>query len=124
MKTMSIRHLTITTLLCCLASSCVTYTKYQDEPRRKVRFSSAPTAQTFYDAYASVDSPIGHGSVYAFLPLTPYWQRTKETENTKFNAAIQIADTNHDNLISEKEARPYATAIAESRKQKLQDQKF
>ncbi|MES2438876.1 MAG: hypothetical protein V4584_07410 [Verrucomicrobiota bacterium] len=123
MKATSILHLSTFALLCFFTSSCVTYTKYHDEPRRKVSFSSTSAAQTFYDAYASVDTPYGNGSLSATITL-PYWQLKKDTESIKFNAAIQIADTNHDNLISEKEARSYAEAIAADRKQKWEDQKF
>ncbi|MES2659544.1 MAG: hypothetical protein V4689_13075 [Verrucomicrobiota bacterium] len=125
MKTTSIRHLTTLVLLCGFTSSCVTYTKYKDETRTKVNFSSTSTAQTFYDAYASVDSPMGNGCLVAKIPLPlPYWQMTKDTENTKFNAAVQIADTNHDNIISKKEARAYAASVAAERKQKWEDLKF
>ena len=124
MKTTSIRHLSTIALLCC-CSSCVTYTKYKDETRMKVSFSSTSTAQIFYDAYASVGSPVGNGSVVAKIPQPiPYWQTTKDTENTKFNAAVRMADTNHDHIISQKEARAYAATVAEDRKQLCGDEKF
>ena len=124
MKTTSIRHLSTIALLCC-CSSCVTYTKYKDETRMQVSFSSTSTAQTFYDAYASVGSPVGNGSVVAKIPRPiPYWQMTKDTENTKFNAAVRMADTNHDHIISQKEARAYAATVAADRKPHCGDEKF
>jgi hypothetical protein len=124
MKTTSIRHLSTIALLCS-CSSCVTYTKYNDETRMKVSFSSTSTAQTFYDAYASVGSPVGKGCIVASIPLSfPYRQMTKDTENTKFNAAVQMADINHDHIISQKEARAYAATIAADRKPQCGYEKF
>lgn len=124
MKLSSLRFPSIIASLCLLSSSCVTYTAYQDEPRRKVSFSSARAAQTFYDAYASVDTPYGNGNVFVTLiPIYPPY-RTTPKENIKFNAAIQSADTNHNNIISEKEAQAYSTTIAEGRKQEWEDSKF
>ena len=125
MKTTSIRHLSTIALLCCCSSSCVVYTKYKDETRMKVSFSSTSTAQTFYDAYASVGSPVGNGSVVARIPRPiPYLQMTTDTENTKFNAAVRMADTNHDRIIAQKEARAYAATVAANRKQQCGDEKF
>ncbi|RYD47148.1 MAG: hypothetical protein EOP83_28495 [Verrucomicrobiaceae bacterium] len=118
MKTTStIRHLSFLALLSGLTSSCVTYTRYQDEPRAKVAFSSTKAAQTFYDAYASVGTPVGNGAVKAYIPLyLPYWQTKQDTENKKFNAAFHTADTNHDKRLSEKEARAYDTTVKADRK--------
>lgn len=120
MKTTSMmRHLSVIALLCGLTSSCVTYTRYQDEPRAKVGFSSTKAAQTFYDAYSSVGTPVGKGEVKASIPLyLPYWQTKQDTENKKFNAAFHTADTNHDKLLSEKEARAYDTTVTAGRKPK------
>lgn len=116
MNTTSVRRPSAIALLCgslcALTSSCVTYTKYHDEPRAKVRFASTKAAQTFYDAYSSVGKPVGNGSLTVSLtPPMPYWQRTKDTESKQFNAAIKIADANQDATITEKEARTYATTI-------------
>jgi Ca2+-binding EF-hand superfamily protein len=119
MKTASIiRHLSVIVLPCCLATSCVTYTRFEDETRAKPRFASTAAAQVFYDAYASVDSPMGNGTIsVSIAPPMPYWQTKKDTENKKFNAAIKIADANHDGNISEKEARAYAKNVTADRKQ-------
>lgn len=120
MKTRSIRRLTTIALLCglpcSLTTSCVTYTKHQDEPRVKTRFASTTAAQVFYDAYASVGTPMGKGSIKVGIMLQlPYSQTNIDTENKKFNAAIHMADTDHDNLISEKEARVYSKSVTTDR---------
>lgn len=119
MKTTSISRLSAILLLCGFASNCITYTKYQDEPRAKVKFASTRAAQTFYDAYASLDTPTGRGSIDAMIPLyLPYRQTKQDTENKKFNAAFGIADANHDDFLSDREASTYAAKVAEDRKQK------
>lgn len=114
------------TTLCCLGTSCVRYTAYQNEPRRKVIFASARAAQNFYDGYVSLGTPYGNGEVKAGLfianPL-PYWKNTVPTENVKFNAEIQVADTNHNGVISEKEARVYSEKISSARHQKWEHAK-
>jgi hypothetical protein len=107
---MRTRHLAIPaliTLLSCLTSGCVTHTTVKDEPRQSVRFSTAQAAQTFYDAYLSSASPKGQGSVSVSVPL-PYWHQTVSTDNVLFNTAVRSADSNHDGIISEEEARAFA----------------
>ncbi len=94
-------------LLTCLMSGCVTHTAIKNEPRQSVRFSSPQAAQTFYDAYLSANSPEGDGSVALFVAL-PYQHRTVSTDNVRFNSAVRTADSNHDGVISEKEARAFA----------------
>ncbi len=126
MKNTSVSTFSTIALLCCITSGCVTCTTYRDEPRRKVRFSSARTAQTFYDAYASIGTPIGSGilSVGVGFPMPlPYRRSTVPTENVKFNAAIQAADTDHNGVISEQEARTYAAQIAADRQRQWEEKK-
>ena len=121
MKTATIRHLSASALLCCLSMGCVRYTKINDEPRREVSFSSTPTAQTFYDAYAGVGSvKVKDGKkrsikAYIWFPL-PYWQNTVKSENVKFNEAIQSADADHNGVVSQKEARAYQQGIEDAEK--------
>jgi hypothetical protein len=107
MKTIHAVIPAIIALIGCLTSGCVTHTTVKDEPRQGVRFSSAEAAQTFYDAYLYAASPKGHGSVTLSVP-TPYWHRTVSTDNIHFNSAVRIADSNHDGIISEEEARAFA----------------
>lgn len=119
MKAPYVFALAAISLLGCITTSCVgvTYTKYKDEPRQRIRFSSTAAAQTFYDAYASIDRPqVRDGrfhsiKVYAGL-VSPYSQHTKTTENIGFNAAVQRADANRNGTITEKEARAYAAKVA------------
>lgn len=94
-------------LLSGLSSSCVSHITYKDEPRQRIRFGNAQAAQTFYECLFLPDGPKRHGAVSVGVPL-PYGHRTISTENTRFNAAIQKADSNHDKIISESEARAFA----------------
>ncbi len=100
-------YLTTTALLTFLISGCVSHTTIKDEPRQKVRFSSAEAAQIFYDAYLSADSPKGRGSMSVFVAL-PYKHQTTSTDNVRFNSAVQTADINHNGLISKGEADAFA----------------
>jgi hypothetical protein len=100
----------IIALFGCLMSGCVMYTSIKDEPRQSVRFSSPEAAQTFYDAYLSVASPKGRGSVVIYITL-PYRHRIVSTDNVHFNSAVLLADSNHDGVISDDEARASAAKI-------------
>ena len=100
-------------LLGCVASGCVTRTTFKDEPRQSVHFASAEAAQTFYDAYLARNyrfSPPDKAETneIAVFIVMPYRHYTVQTENFRFNHAIQLADTNHDGIISDVEARAYA----------------
>jgi hypothetical protein len=94
----------------CVLSGCVTHTTVKDELRQTVRFTSPQAAQTFYDAYLSVNSPKGNGSVVLYAPL-PYWRRAITTDNVRFNAAVGATDSNRDSTISDDEAQSYAAKI-------------
>lgn len=94
-------------LLSCLGSGCVTHITYKNEPRQSVRFSSALAAQTFYDVLLFANVPKGRGAVTVRVPL-PYGHRTISTQNISFNSAVRTADSNHDTIISESEARAFA----------------
>jgi hypothetical protein len=100
-------------LLGCIASGCVSQTTFKDEPRQSVHFASAEAAQTFYDAYLaryyhfSPSDKTKTNEVAIFIAM-PYWHHTVQTENYHFNHAIQLADTNHDGIISDAEAQAYA----------------
>jgi hypothetical protein len=83
------------------------HTTVKDASRQNIHFATPQAAQTFYDTYLSVADPKGHGSTAVYLPL-PYWHRTVSTDNVRFNSAAQIADSNHDGVISEEEARAFA----------------
>jgi len=125
MKTTTCLRLSAVAVFCCLTSNCITYTRCQDEPRAKVRFASIKAAQSFYDAYSSVGKPVGNGTITVRItPPMPYWQSKKDTDNKQFNAAFRTADTNHDFLLTEKEARVYADAVLADRKRQLTDEDF
>lgn len=107
MKTTHLTIPAIIALLGCLTSGCVTQTTVKDEPRQSVHFSDPQAAKTFYDAYLAAASPKGHGTVAVYVPL-PYWHRTVSSDNIRFNSAVRTADSNHDGVISEEEARAFA----------------
>ena len=103
----------IIVLLGCIASGCVTRTTFKDEPRQSVHFASAEAAQTFYDAYLARNyrySPPDKTKMneVTVIIAMPYRLFTVQTENFRFNHAIQLADTNHDGIISDVEAQAYA----------------
>ncbi len=106
MTKMKTTHIIIP-LLTCLTSGCVSHISIKDEPRKNVRFSSPKAAQTFYDAYLSADSPKRSLSLGIFVPL-PYRHQTVSTDNVRFNSVVQKVDSNHDGVISDKEARAFA----------------
>src|SRR5262245_27378323 len=86
-------------LLAGLMTGCVSVTRVKNEPRHSVRFDSPEAAQNFYDAYLSSFSPSGNGTVAVFVS-PPYWHHTVKSDNVRFNAAIQSADLDHDDVIS------------------------
>lgn len=97
------------TVMTCLASGCVVHTTVRNPSRQSIRFESAKTAQTFYDTYLSAADPKGNGSLAIGLSLPlPYWHKTVETDNVRFNAAVQMADTNHDGFLSKDEVQAFA----------------
>jgi hypothetical protein len=113
-------------LISCISSSCVavSHTRFKDEPRQSVRFSSGTAAQTFYDAYISINAArVTDGKLNKFEAksgvLPPYWMHSVPTENVQFNAAVKEADLNHNNNITEKEARAYAGKVAIERDKKV-----
>jgi hypothetical protein len=106
---MKITHLAIapTIALFALTSGCVTTGTAKDEPRLHVGFATAQSAQTFYETYLATYYPPRGGYFTVGVPL-PYEHRKISTDNIYFNRAIQSADCNHDNVITEEEARTYA----------------
>jgi hypothetical protein len=111
MKKKSIAIPAIITLLCCITSGCVTRTTVKDEPRQSVQFASAQAAQTFYDAYISHYYQ-SSAQLTVALPL-PYTHSKLVSDDVRFNHAVQLADTNHDGIISESEAQAYAEKVKE-----------
>jgi hypothetical protein len=103
-------------LLACLMCGCVTCVTTKNEPRKSVRFTSAEAAQTFYEAYLEHEYQHYHSTnavshVVSIGLHSPYWQSTAITENVRFNRAVEMADTNHDGVISEAEAEGYAAKV-------------
>lgn len=97
------------TVLTCLASGCVVHTTVKNPSRQPIRFETAKTAQTFYDTYLAAADPKGNGSLSVGLSLPlPYRHQTVETDNVRFNAAVEMADRNHDRVISKDEAQAFA----------------
>jgi hypothetical protein len=100
-------------LFCVGAVGCVQTTSVKDSPRAAVTFETAAGAQIFYEAYLSKNygrSGKGNLIVYVDIPL-PYWHKEVKTDNVLFNDAISAADTNHDGIISDDEARAYSAKV-------------
>ncbi|MDB6078654.1 MAG: hypothetical protein JWO82_2401 [Akkermansiaceae bacterium] len=89
-----------------LLPGCVTYSTIKDEPRTEVRFVSAKATEVFYRAYRDPVPEKKH-EIWVRLPL-PYWQYSKDSDNIRFNRALQKADANRDGVITEKEAAAFA----------------
>jgi hypothetical protein len=108
----------IAALLVCVVSGCVTYVTTKNEPRDNVRFENAQAAQTFYDAYlAHSYNRNFYGKTNAVSRVVtigihpPYWQYKNMTDNVRFNRAVDLADANHDGLITLTEAQAYAEKV-------------
>ncbi|MGH7950863.1 MAG: EF-hand domain-containing protein [Limisphaerales bacterium] len=105
-------------LLACVVSGCVTKVTTENEPRKNVRFESAQATQIFYDAYLAHNYNRNWFNKTNAISRTvsigihlPYWQYKTSTDNVRFNRAIELADTNHDGVISFSEAQTYATEV-------------
>ena len=92
-----------------IASGCVTRTTVKNEPRQSVHFASQQAAETFYNAYLAFYYPSNKtNSVAVWFGLPFYQHREISTDNVRFNAAVQLADSDHDGMISDAEAQAYA----------------
>lgn len=99
----------ICAVLCVALCGCmVTYTSVKDTPRVAVTFQSAEGAKTFYEAYLYryYSQPYGR-KISIGIPL-PYLHSEVKTDNVYFDDAVRAADTNHDGIISDQEARAYS----------------
>lgn len=101
----------------CIVSGCVTYVTTKNEPRQSARFTSPAAAETFYDAYLASEhrssyyrtNAVSHTvTISIYLPYLHY---KTSTENVRFNHALELADANHDGVISDAEAREYAAKV-------------
>jgi len=105
--------------------STTSYT-YQDAPQTPVKFESLQAEQTFYDAvlakyYPAPKSPDGKGfDSDLYLPLS-IEHDVRKTSHVLFNEAVAAADTNHDGVITEAEAKTYAAAIAARTDKQIED---
>src|SRR3954470_4244333 len=90
---------------------CVTRTTAKNEPRQSVHFSSEQAVETFYEAYLAISYPSDKQNVVAVWIGLPYTHRKISTENVHFNQAIQLADSDHDGIISDDEAQAYAAKM-------------
>jgi hypothetical protein len=98
-----------------VVGGCVSSASVRNEPRDTVRFASATGAQTFYEAYlARYYARPTQGYVAFGVPL-PYEHHELKTDNVSFNAAVSVADVNHDGVISDEEARAYNDKVKSER---------
>ena len=105
----------VATLLGFVVGGCVSTASVRNEPRESVRFTSATAAQTFYEAYlVRYYSRPTQGYVALGGPL-PYEHRELKTDNVSFNAAVRVADADHDSVISDEEALAYNATVKTER---------
>lgn len=79
-----------------------------------IRFSTKAAAVTFYNAVLQDmhPDPGSDGSIYTgSLMFSPVKEDSRYTSGYILRDAMQKIDTNHDGLITEKEANVYAAAI-------------
>ena len=106
---MKTKHLIVPSILALIvASGCVTRTTVQNEPRQSVRFASQQAAETFYSAYLAANYPSNKTNSVAVWIGLPYNHNKIKTDNVRFNAAVQSADSDRDGMISDAEAQAYA----------------
>jgi hypothetical protein len=100
--------------LLCLAG-CISHseTTYQDVERVKVQFENETAGRVFYEALSRMHfegRTESHTEVS--IPLVFENKNTvKAGENEKFNEAVRRCDTNKDGIITETEARIFASEI-------------
>jgi hypothetical protein len=98
-----------------VCGGCVSTSTVKNESRATVRFASPTSAQVFYEAYITkiYTRPMGESfCLEVGVPVRmPYEHREYLTDNVYFNAAVNAADTNHDGVISEEEAKRYRDSV-------------
>ena len=98
-----------------VCGGCVSTSTVKNEPRATVQFASPTAAQVFYEAYITkiYTRPMGENfCIGVGVPVwLPYKHREYLTDNVYFNAAVKAADTNHDGVISEEEAKRYRESV-------------
>jgi hypothetical protein len=94
-----------------LATGCVAVHKvrYNDAPRTNVEFESLAAAHTFYDKLLARNFPISGKRSKLLIGQTIYTKETRPSANVVFNAGAAAADMNGDEMISESEARAFAS---------------
>jgi hypothetical protein len=111
-----------------LCGGCVTTTVTKDEPRTSVHFASADAASIFYNAYI-VQNYTRIGATGRTLEIgidarLPYHHAEYRTDNVLFNAAIATADSNHDGMISDDEAKRFSEKVRQTSPLKPSDSGF
>ena len=109
-----LRYSMVGCALLCLAG-CISHseTTYQDVERVKVQFENETAGRVFYEALSRMHfegRTESHTEVS--IPLVFENKNTvKAGENEKFNEAVRRCDTNKDGIITETEARIFASEI-------------
>jgi hypothetical protein len=97
-----------TTITGCVSVHRVTI---KDAPRNKVRFESAKATRIFYDALLAKHLPSSGKQSGVVLGQTVYRPETRPSPNVAFNDGVVVADSDADGVVSEREARQYASTI-------------
>ena len=93
-----------------LLSNCTSIRTINHAPRAKVRFASAKSADTFYQALIRNTTPHNDEDerMLTIGGMMPYSSRRIDSDNVIFNRASKNADTDRNGLISEREAESYS----------------
>lgn len=96
-----------------LASGCIHHkeTVYRDVERVKVEFENDTAGRLFYEALSKApkDRPPRESKTDVSIPIVfSHSTETVTGENTGFNRAVELCDTNQDGKITEVEAKIFA----------------
>lgn len=116
MKKTALTFAVYLTITATVVTGCVSVHKVsiKDAPRKNVRFESAEAMQTFYDTLLAKHFPKdGKPSrVRVRVGETLYTSETRPSSDVAFNDGITVADTDGDGVVSEREARTYASTTS------------
>ncbi len=111
MKKISIIHTVCLALASMAVAGCVSVHKVtiEDAPHKTVRFESAETMQTFYEALLVKHFPKDGKPSELLVGNTLYTRETRPSANVVFNQAVLAADIDGDGIITAQEASRYTS---------------
>jgi hypothetical protein len=111
MKTSTLTLPGLVIIAAAATTGCVSVRKVaiDDSPRKNVRFESVETMQLFYDAILVQRFPLERKPSRVQVGQTLYSSERRPSANVVFNEAAEVADINHDGVISAQEVHTYVS---------------